>query len=78
MTYFSCVDHPIQCLFFSIAARLYLKVFGGDAKDAYAHSPGSNIPTYMTIDDAYSEWYRKKESAARYSRIRQTMGETLQ
>ena len=37
-----------------------MKVFGGDAKDAYAHSPGSDIPTYMTIDDAYVEWYQEK------------------
>ena len=36
MTYSSCVDHPIQRLFFSIAAQRNLKVYGGDAKDAYA------------------------------------------
>ena len=57
MTYSSCVEHPIQRLFFAISAQLNLKVYGGDAKDAYAHSPGSHIPTYMSIDDAYAEWY---------------------
>ena len=35
-------------------------MYGGDAKDAYAHSPGSDIKTFMAIDDAYAEWYEKK------------------
>ena len=60
LTYSSCVEHPIQRLFFSIAARFNKQVYGGDAKDAYAHSPGSEIKTYMTIDAAYAEWYKKK------------------
>ena len=60
MTYSSCVEHPIQRLFFAIAAQLNLKVYGGDAKDAYAHSPGSHIPTYLSIDDAYAEWYSEQ------------------
>ena len=60
LTYSSCVEHPVQRLFYALAARLNKKVYGGDAKDAYAHSPGSNIKTYMRIDDAYAEWYEKK------------------
>ena len=60
LTYSSCVDHPIQRLFFSIVARFNKHVYGGDAKDAYAHSPGSDIKTFMAIDDAYAEWYEKK------------------
>jgi hypothetical protein len=60
MTYSSCVEHPIQRLFFAITAQLNLKVYGGDAKDAYAHSPGSHIPTYLSIDDAYAEWYSER------------------
>ena len=60
MTYSSCVEHPIQRLFFAISAQLNLKVYGGDAKDAYAHSPGSHIPTYMSIDDAYAEWHYER------------------
>jgi hypothetical protein len=47
-------------LFLSLAANLNLKIYGGDAKDAYGHSPGPEIPTYMTIDDAYAEWYEHK------------------
>ena len=59
-TYSSCVEHPIQRLFLAIAASLNLRIYGGDAKDAYAHSPGPEIPTYMSIDDAYAEWFREK------------------
>jgi hypothetical protein len=58
MTYSSCVEHPIQRLFFAISAQLNLKIYGGDAKDAYAHSPGPAIPTYITIDDQYADWYK--------------------
>ena len=56
-TYSSCVEHPIQRLFFGIAAARNLRVYGGDAKDAYAHSPGPSIPTYVSIDGQYSDWY---------------------
>ena len=35
LTYSSYVEHPIQQLFFAIAANLNLKVYGGDAKDAF-------------------------------------------
>ena len=60
LTYSSCVEHPIQRLFFAIAASLNLKVYGGDAKDAFAHSPGPEMNTYLAIDDAYAEWYEQK------------------
>ena len=60
LTYSSCVEHPIQRLFFAIAANLNLKVYGGDAKDAFAHSPGPEMNTYLAIDDAYSDWYESK------------------
>ena len=56
-TYSSCVEHPIQRLFFAIAAELNLRIYGGDAKDAYAHSPGPEVPTFVSIDDQYSDWY---------------------
>jgi hypothetical protein len=47
----------VQRLFFALAAHLNYKVFGGDAKDAFAHSPPPARPTYVAIDDAYAEWY---------------------
>ena len=56
-TYSSCVEHPVQRLFFAIAVDMNLRIYGGDAKDAYAHSPGPEIPTYVSIDDQYSDWY---------------------
>ena len=60
LTYSSCVEHPVQRLFLAIAADLDLKLYGGDAKDAYAHSPGPELPTYMSIDDQYADWYKFK------------------
>ena len=62
LTYSSCVEHPVQRLFFAIAANLNLKVYGGDAKDAFAHSPGPEMPTYLAIDDAYAEWHESTTS----------------
>jgi hypothetical protein len=43
-TYSSCVDQPIQRLFFALAAELAYRVYQGDAKDASAHSPPSRCP----------------------------------
>ena len=57
-TYSSCVEHPIQCLFFAIAANLNLKD-GGDTKDAVAHSPGPKMNTYLAINVTYAEWYKQ-------------------
>ena len=36
-TYSSCVEQPVQQLFFALAAQMNYRVYGGDAKDAYAH-----------------------------------------
>ncbi|KAG7358173.1 reverse transcriptase RNA-dependent DNA polymerase [Nitzschia inconspicua] len=41
----------------ALAARLGYRTYGGDAQDAFAHSPGPKIPTYVYIDDAYADWY---------------------
>jgi hypothetical protein len=56
-TYSSCVEQPIQRLFFALAAQMGYNTYGGDAQDAYAHSPPPEHPTFMQIDDAYAEWY---------------------
>ena len=50
---------PIQRLFFAIAANLNLKVYGGDAKDAFAHSPGPKMNMFLAIDNAYAEWHEQ-------------------
>ena len=59
-TYSSCVEQPVQRLFFALAAQLGHKVYGGDAQDAYAHSPPPETPTFVTIDDAYADWYKER------------------
>ena len=53
----SCVEQPVQCLFFALVARENHRVHGGDAQDAYAHSPPPETPTFVSIDDAYADWY---------------------
>ena len=58
-TWLSCVSLPIQRLFLGMCANLGLLIYGGDATDAYAHSPAPN-DTYLTIDDAYANWYYNK------------------
>ena len=35
-------------------------MFGCDAKDAYAHAPPSETPSYFSIDDQYADWYKHK------------------
>jgi hypothetical protein len=59
-TYSSCVEQPVQRLFFALSAELGYRVYGGDAKDAYAHSPPPERPTFCEIDDAYAEWYEHR------------------
>ena len=56
-TYSSCVEQPVQRLFIALAAINNHKLYSGDAKDAYAHSPAPDVPTYVSIDDAYADWY---------------------
>ena len=45
-TYSSCVNQPVQRLFFALAAINDHEVYGGDIKDAFAHSPNPDVPTY--------------------------------
>jgi hypothetical protein len=61
-TYSSCVDQPIQRLFFDLAPKFNLRVYGGDAKDAFAHSPPPAMPTFVAIDDAYADWYEARHN----------------
>ena len=56
----SCLDQPICRLFFALAAARNLVVFGGDARDAYAHSPGSSTPVFLRLDATFRIWYQKK------------------
>ena len=54
------VEHQVQRLFFAIAANLDLKVYGGDAKDAFAHLPGPELATDLAIENAYEEWHKNE------------------
>jgi hypothetical protein len=57
-TYSSCVEQPIQRLFFALSAQEDFQVYGGDAVDAYAHSPPPPHDTYVAVDEAYVEWFQ--------------------
>ena len=59
-TYASCLEHPIFRLFVALCAADGLTIYGGDAKDAFAHSPGPSKPTFMKLDDAFVDWYKKR------------------
>jgi hypothetical protein len=59
-TYASCVEQPVSCLFFALAAALNYLVYGGNVQDAFAHSPAPKIPTFVRIDDAFAEWYKHR------------------
>ena len=56
-TWLLCVELPIQQLFLGMCAHSGLTIYVGDATNAYAHSPDPN-DTYLSIDDAYAEWYK--------------------
>lgn len=58
-TWSSCVVLPIQRLFLGMCNNLGLIIYGGDATDAYPHSPAPN-DTYLAVDEAYSDWYEQK------------------
>ena len=60
-TYAACVDQPVQRLFLALSDLLNHQIYGGDAWDAYAHSPADfKIPTFVSIDDQYYDWYESK------------------
>jgi len=39
----------------AISANEDLKIYGGDAKDAFAHSPAPDVPPFATIDDQFAD-----------------------
>ena len=50
------MEHLIQQQFLALAAEQNFLLFGGDTKDAFAHSPSPEVPIFMTIDSQYFEW----------------------
>jgi Reverse transcriptase (RNA-dependent DNA polymerase) len=56
-TYSSCIGIPIYRLFSALSTALGYTQYGGDARDAYTHSPPPSVPCFARIDDAYAKWY---------------------
>ena len=59
-TYSSCIGIPIYRLYSALSTALGYTQYGGDARDAYAHSPPPSVPCFARIDDAYAEWYKAR------------------
>ena len=47
-------------MFVALTALLGNGLFGCDAKDAFAHSPPPERPTFVQIDDACADWHKNK------------------
>ena len=60
LTNSSCVEHPVHRLFLSIAAHLDLRICVGEASDAFAHSPGPYVTTFVCIYNQFTDWYRHR------------------
>ena len=58
-TWSSCVLLPMQRSFLRMCVDLGLVIYGGEATDAYAHSPALN-DTFLSINKAYADWYKPK------------------
>ena len=60
LTYSYCVEHPFQRLLLAIDAHLKLRIYEGDASDAFKHIPGPYVPTFVSIGDKFADCYRQK------------------
>ena len=47
-------------MFLGMSATLEHKLYSGDAKDTHAHSDPPDTRTYLSVDNAYAEWYQNK------------------
>jgi len=59
-TYAPCLGHPVFWLFIAPCAADNLTIYSGDAKDAFAHSLGPSMPTFMKFDNAFRDWYLER------------------
>jgi len=59
-TYASCLEHPVFRLFIALCAADNLAIYGGEAKDAFAHSPGPSMPTFTKLDNTFCDWYLER------------------
>jgi hypothetical protein len=63
-TYSSCVSQTGERLFMALAAKLNYTIWKGDVRDAYAHSPGPETPTFIRICDQFADWYQARKGHA--------------
>ena len=56
-TYANSLEQPAARLFWAIAAKQNLTVIGADVSNAFAEAPPPAAPTYVTIDDAFKDWW---------------------
>ena len=62
-TYASCISQPCMRLFFAIAAAESMTVTFGDTTNAFQQAPAPTEKCYLTIDDAYMSWYKKRHGS---------------
>ena len=60
LDYSSCAEHPVQILFLDIFSNLDFRIYGGEAYHSFAHIPGPFVPTFVYVDEQFSDWYRHK------------------
>jgi hypothetical protein len=53
-THDSCIDPPWMRSFFALSAAKGFVAVDADC----ANTPSTTQPTYVSIDDAYADWYR--------------------
>jgi hypothetical protein len=53
-TYASCVEQPVSCLFFALSVAMNYLLYGGDAQDAFAHSPVLILPARLSSQACHS------------------------
>lgn len=59
-TFAACLEQPGARTFWAISAMMNYIVIGADASNAFAEAPPPKAPLYVTIDEAYKEWWRAK------------------
>ena len=59
-TYASCIEMPCMRLFLSLSATLGYIITVADTSNAFQQSPSPSVACFMSIDDAYRSWYKKR------------------
>jgi hypothetical protein len=63
-TYASCIEQPCMRMFFAIAAARGLIIHTGDCTNAYANADSPTHPTFLGVDEAYSDWFLRQTKVA--------------